>query len=189
MPEFRRLLDVDQGYNYKKDKQTPVGFITKLTVAGQSVVADQTCKDPTNPTQDLKVVAVLNDVLWQTGVTDAVYLSGQVSTANRQALALLVYNTPVNIEVTFQFSVYDYDPRAKKYFLAFHSNRHDMQGLLEKRGDELNLTVGDDPSAGVQSPENYPLAIGIKPQTSAQALHLATGDQKNVVKSWGLAVG
>jgi hypothetical protein len=189
MPEFRRPLDVYQGYNYKKDKQTPVGFITKMTVAEQAVTADQTCKDPTNPTQDLKVVAVLSDVLWQTGVTDAVYLSGQVSTANRQTLALLVYNTLVNINVVYQFSVYDYDPLAKKYFLAFHSNSQDMKGLLEKRGDELNLSVGDDPSTEVQSPENYPLSIGIKPQASAQALHIATGDQKNVVKSWGLAVG
>ncbi|MDP3278638.1 MAG: hypothetical protein Q8Q09_25840 [Deltaproteobacteria bacterium] len=189
MPEFRRPLDIYQGYNYKKDKQTPVGYITKMTIGETAVAADQTCKDPTNPTQDLKVVAVLSDVLWQTGVTDAVYLSGQVSTANRQSLALMVYNTLVNINVVFQFSVYDYDPLAKKYFLAFHSNSTDMKGLLEKRGDELNLSVADDVSSEVQSPENYSLSIGIKPQPSAQALHIATGDQKNVVKSWGLAVG
>lgn len=188
MPEFRRPLDIYQGYNYKKDKQTPVGFITKMTIGDTTVTADQTCKDPTNPTQDLKVVAVLSDVLWQTGVTDAVYLSGQVSTANRQSVALMVYNTLVNINVVFQFSVYDYDPLAKKYFLAFHSNSTDMNGLLEKRGDELNLSVADDASVEVQSPENYAISVGIKPQPSAQALHIATGDQKNVVKSWGLAV-
>ena len=75
MPEFRRVLDIYQGYNPKKDKQTPVGFVTRLTLGGRSLMADQTCKNPMNPREDLRVVAVLSDVLWETGVTDAVYFS------------------------------------------------------------------------------------------------------------------
>lgn len=189
MPEYRRNLDIYQGYNYKKDKQTPVGFITKLTVAGTDLTADQTCKDPTNPTTDLKAVTVLSGVLWETGVTDAVYFSGQVSATNRQNIATLIINNLTSVEVVYQFSVYDYDPVAKKYFLAFQSNSTDMNGLLEKRGDDLNITVADDASTEVQSPINYSFSIGIKPQPSAQTLHIATADQKTVVKSWGLALG
>ncbi len=190
MPEYRRSLDIYQGYNYKKDKQTPVGFILSMKVGDTVLTADQTCKDPTNPTQDLKVTAVMSSVLWETGVTDPVYLAGQISTANRQNVALMVINNLTNIVTVFQFSVYDYDPIAKKYFLAFHSNGTDMNGLLEKRGEELNISVADDASTEVQSPENYAFQIGIKPQASAQqAVHIATADQKNVVKAWGLAVG
>lgn len=189
MPEYRRNLDVYQGYNYKKDKQTPVGYITKLQIGTQSMAVDQTCKDPTNPTQDLKVVAVLSGVLWETGVTDAVYLQGQISTANRQDTSMLVINNLTNIQVVYQFSIYEYDPLQKKYFLSFHSNSTDMNGLLEKRGQELNLSVADDESTEVQSPENYAMQVGIKPQPSAQALHIASAVEKNVVKSWGLAVG
>jgi len=189
MPEFRKILDVYQGYNYKKDKQTPVGYITSITVAGSSLSVDQTCKDPTNPTADLKCFAVLSDVLWETGVTDAVYFSGQISITNKQTLQTIIYNSLTSVEVVFQFSVYEYDPLAKKYFLCFQSNSTDMNGVLEKRGEDLNLAVADDKSTEVQSPENYAFSIGIKPQPSAQALHIATGDQKNIVKSWGLAVG
>jgi hypothetical protein len=189
MPEYRRSLDIYQGYNYKKDKQTPVGFITKMKAAGTDLTADQTCKDPTNPTTDLKVVAVLSGAMWETGVTDAVYLSGQISAINRQNVATLIYNSLTSVEVVYQFSVYDYDPVAKKYYLAFHSNATDMNGLLEKRGEELNLSVADDPSTDVQSPINYSFQIGVKPQPSAQTLHIATADQKPVAKSWGLAVG
>lgn len=189
MPEYRRLLDVYQGYNYKKDKQTPVGFITKMTLAGTALTADQTCKDPTNPKNDLVVVAVLSDVLWQTGVTDAVYFSGQISAVNRQNVAALVINDLTSVEVVYQFNVYDYDPVAKKYYLAFHSNATDMNGLLEKRGDELNVSVADDPSTEVQSPINYAFQTGVKPQPTAQTLHIATADQKPVAKSWGLKVG
>ncbi|MCK6588096.1 MAG: hypothetical protein HUU21_04015 [Polyangiaceae bacterium] len=189
MPEFRRSLDVYQGYNYKKDKQTPVGFITKLKIGTVELVTDQKCKDPMNPTNELAVVAVLSGVLWEVGVTDAVYFSGQISTANKQSVALMVINALTNIETVFQFSVYDYDPLVKEYFLSFQSNSKDMNGLVEKRGDDLNISVADDPSTEVQSPENYAFQIGIKPQPSAQDLHLATGKGKNFVKSWGLKVG
>ena len=188
MPQYQRSLDLYQGYNYKKDKQTPVGYITSLQIGTAALAADQTAKDPTNPTRDLAVVAVLSDVLWQTGVTDAVYLSGQVSTANRQGIASLLLADSTSIQVVFQFAVYDYDPLAKRYFLAFHGNRTDLLGILEKRGDELNLGVADEPSYEVQSPENYAFQIGIKPQPTAQALHLATACEKHIVKSWGLAV-
>jgi hypothetical protein len=188
MAEYRRSLDIYQGYNYKKDKQTPVGFLTKITIGGTALTADQTCKDPTNPTSDLKVVAVLSGVLWETGVTDPTYFSGQISATNRQNVALMVINSLTKIDVVYQFSVYDYDPVAKKYFLAFQSNSTDMNGLIEKRGDDLNLSVADDAGTEVQSPENYAFQIGIKPQPSAQTLHIATADQKVVVKSWGLAV-
>ena len=189
MPEYRRSLDVYQGYNFKKDKQTLVGFITSIKIGDTVLTADQTCKDPTNPTADLKAVAVMSGVMWETGVTDAVYLSGQVSTANRQAVALLAIMNLTNIVTVFQFKVYEYDKIAKKYFIAFQSNDTDMNGLIEKRGEDLNISVADDASTEVQSPENYAFQIGIKPQASAQALHIATADQKNVVKAWGLAVG
>ena len=189
MPAYHRSLDIYQGYNFKKDKQTPVGFITGLRIAGQGFTADQRCKDPTDPGVDLAVVAVLSGVLWETGVTDSVYLSGQISVVNRQSVAMFVINSLTNIEVVFQYSVYDYDPVAKKYFLAFHSNRTDMRGLVERRGDEVNLSVADDPSTEVQSPVNYAFQIGIKPQPSAQVLSIATRDQTTIVKAWGLKLG
>jgi hypothetical protein len=189
MPTFSRSLDIYQGYNYKKDKQTPVGFIIKLKIGDTELKADQACKDPTNPTSDLKVVAVLSNILWETGVTDAVYFAGQISVDNRQEAAQLVINNLVNVDSVFQFSVYDYDPKEKKYYLAFHSNNADMKGLLEKRGEDLNIAVADDASTEVSSPLNYAFQVGIKPQPEAQALHLATGSGKNFAKSWGLKVG
>ena len=37
MPEFRKVLDIYQGYNFKKDKQTPVGFITKMKLGDKEL--------------------------------------------------------------------------------------------------------------------------------------------------------
>src|SRR5262245_36332707 len=132
MAEFNKTLDVYQGYNFKKDKQSSVGFITKMKIGDKQLTADQTCKDPTNPETDLKVVSVLSHVLWETGVTDAVYFAGQVSTGNKQSIAELVYKTLTNVTSEYQFELYEYDPIAKKYFLCFHSNKKDMKGILEK---------------------------------------------------------
>lgn len=188
MARYRGNLDIEQGYHYTKYKQTPVGFITKLQIGTESLAADQTVKDPTNPTQDLQVVGVLSGVLWESGVTDAIYFAAQISGTDRQAVARLVMTELTNVPVVFQFSIYDFDQIAKKYFLAFHSNSTDMNGVIEYRGDELNIAVADDPSTEVTSPENYAFEIGITPQASAQTLHIATAEQKGVVKSWGLAV-
>lgn len=189
MAQFARALDTYQGYNYKKDKQSSVGFITELKIGDTTLTADQTCKDPTSPETDLKAVAVLNHFLWNTGTTDALYFSGQISTANKQNVAMLVLKDLVKVEVTYKYKVYDYDPAAKAYFLACDSQDSQLKGMLEKNGSELNLAVADDPSAEVQIPENYTFQIGIKPQPEAQSIHIATAQGKNVVKAWGVTVG
>lgn len=188
MPEFRKQCDVYQGYNFKKDKQTTVGFITSMKIGAVTLAADTTVKDPLNPTSDLKVVAVLSDVLWELGVTDALYFTGQISVYNRQNVMDLIINTMTSVETVFKYCVYEYDLVAKVYFKTFHCNDTDMNGLLEKKGEDLNLTVAEQLSTEVQSPENYTMNVGIKPQPTAQSLTVCSSSTKNVVKSWGLTV-
>lgn len=186
MPHFTKGCDVYQGFNFKKDKSTTVGFITALKVNGQEVKADITAKDPLNPTTDLPVVSVLSEVAWATGATDALYFSGQITATNRQDLALMVYKDLTKVEVLFKYNIYEYDPVANKYFKCFHCSDTEMKGLLEKNGNDLTLSVADDASAEIQSPLNFSFNIGIKPQSAEQALTIATADQKNVVKQWGV---
>lgn len=188
MPQFSRALDVYQGFNFKKDKQTPVGYILSIKIGDQDLTADQeTIKDPEQPDNALsdKVVAVLNHYLWETGVTDAMYFSGQVSTANKQKIAEMILGSFANIEIAFKYVVYEYDPLQKKYF---KSNFVDatLTGLLEKSGDDLNISVADDASTDVQSPKNFTFQIGIKPKTLEQSVNLATAASKNIVKKWGV---
>lgn len=188
MPQFSRSLDVYQGFNFKKDKQSPVGYITKLKLGDIEMVADQeTIKDPEQPDKALanKVVGVLNHYLWETGTTDAIYLSAQVSTSNKQVLSAALMGTWANVAVEFQYVVYEYDPLQKKYFKSNFSDKV-LLGILEKNGGDLNLSVADDPSTEVQSPKNFTLQVGIKPKTQEQTVNLATGSGKNLVKQWGI---
>ncbi|RYZ40736.1 MAG: hypothetical protein EOO71_14840 [Myxococcaceae bacterium] len=188
MPQFSRNLDVYQGFNFKKDKQTPVGYITALTIGGVALKADQeTIKDPENPDAAIadKVVAVLNHYLWDTGVTDAMYFSGQVSVANKQAVAEMLLGKFSNIEVVIKYVVYEYDPIGKKYFKSNFLDA-EIKGLLEKNGDELNMSVADNESREVQSPKNYTFTLGVKPQALEQSLNLATSSTKKLAKKWGV---
>ncbi len=191
MPQFARSLDVYQGFNFKKDKQTPVGYITSLKMGGITLAADQvTIKDPEQPDKTIadKVVGVLNHYMWETGTTDAMYMSAQISTENKQTLAAALLGSWSNIEVEIKYVVYEYDPKLKKYY---KSNSVDavLKGLLEKNGDELNLSVADDPSTEVLSPKNFTLQMGVKPQSLEQTVNLATASGKNLVKQWGITEG
>ncbi|HLM48346.1 MAG TPA: hypothetical protein VK458_31065 [Myxococcaceae bacterium] len=188
MAQFARSLDIYQGFNFKRDKQAPVGFITSLQIGdGEAFPADQeTIKDPLGPGDNHDpVVGVLNHFLWETGTTDAFYMSAQVSTSNKQHLSELLFGTWTHVEVTFNVVIYEYDPKNKSYFKSMWADQ-DLQGVLEKNGDDLNLSVADNPSSEVQSPLNFTMQIGIKPAPLEQSVNMATGQGKTVVKQWGV---
>lgn len=187
MPSFDRSLNVYQGFNFNKDKQDKVGFLTALTIGSEALAVDLSCKEPTSPTTVLKAVAVLDNFSWGTGITDSIYLTGRISLSNKQKVAELLLGTLTDTTVLFNFEVYEYDQLAKKYFKSSYPNE-ELKGLLEKSGDNLNLRISEDPSSDVQSPLNFQLQLGIKAQETEQTINLATGDQKVITKAWGLTV-
>jgi len=189
MATFQKTCDIYQGYNYKKDVQTPVGFITELKIGDVTLKADQSCKDPMAPETDLVVVTVLSGAMWELGVTDAHYFTGQISVYNKQQVQMLTYKDLTKVDVEFKFAVYDYDPLEKKYFKCLlGTDDAVLKGILEKNGEDLNLSVADDASPEVQSPENYAFQVGIKPQPEAQTATVAVSFSDKVVKAWGLTV-
>lgn len=189
MPTFQKSCDIQQGYNFKKDIQTSVGFLTSLKIGDLTLKADQTVKDPLSPETDFPVVAVLTGAMWELGVTDTLYYTGQISVYNKQQTQLLVYKDMTKVDVVFKFAVYSYDPIEKKYFKCLlGTDDAELNGILEKNGADLNLSVSDDASGEVQSPENYAFQIGVKPQPSAQVVTVATSFSDKVVKAWGLKV-
>jgi len=188
--ELNYSFDVVQGFDFNQSKTPRIGFLKKLKVGADELPANLTCKDPLAPKTDLKCVAVLGGAGWTTGNTAPVFLQGQINEDNRQTLANQLLNGLPSIEVVYQFTCYEYDPKAKKYFKCFYSNDTDMNGLIMKNGEDLMLQVAGDPSTDVQSPRNYGLQIQIKPQSAAQqALMVAIADQKPVAKQWGVKEG
>jgi|SRR4051812_47919377 hypothetical protein len=188
MATFQKSCDIKQGFDFKKDIQTPVGFLTSVTIGGVALKADLTIKDPMTPANDLPVVAVLSGAMWELGPTDTLYYTGQISVANKQVTQQLIYADLSKVDVVFAFSVYAYDPIQKAYFQCLLPTSNPLNGLVEKNGTDLNMSVADDFSSEVQSPENYAFQIGVKPQPSSQQVTVATSFSVKVVKPWGITV-
>lgn len=187
MPSFDHALDARQGYAFSERVQTPVGFITRFAMGDTELAADQPCAAPGRPGATLRAVAVLSHVYWETGVTDAIYFSGHVSATNKQRIAELIYQGVTNVSATFAFVVYAFDQAGQPaaYAPCFHSDDAALQGVLEKRGEDLALSVADDPSNDVPSPRNFAFQLGVKPFPAAQVLHLAAGAGRTLAKPWG----
>ena len=189
MALFQKYCDVEQGYDFKKDVQTPIGYITSLKIGDTTLKADQTVKDPLSPETDLAVVAVLSGATWDLGVTDPLHFTGQVSVYNKQQIKLLIIKDLSKVDVTFKVAVYEYDPVEKKYFKCLlGTDDAELKGLLEKNNGELNLSVAEDASRDVPSPQNFSFRTGINPQPSAQVVTVATSFSDKVVKAWGMKV-
>ena len=133
MPQFARALDVYQGFNFRKDKQTNIGFINSLKIGTVTLAADITAKDPMAPTTDVTVVAVMSDFIWGLGVTDSLSLNGQICLPNKQSIGGLLLSDLSNVAVEVQLTIYEYDALQKKYFKSFCSDAV-LKGLVERKG-------------------------------------------------------
>jgi len=196
--ELSYTCSVRQGFNFEKDAQDTVGFVTAMTVSGQKLKADITVTDPLKiDSGKISVVGVLSRTTWQGGYADPLALVMQVSAANKDVISSLVHQKLSNTKVNIQFVVYQFDQEAKEaqYFKAFHSNEKDLECLIEKgpassssSSAPLVIAIATDPDGVVQSPRNYGFSLCAVPQDKAQELHFAIGLGKAMVKRFGIEV-
>ena len=193
MARFTRSTDVEQGFNFDRKKQTPVGHLLSLQVgdsaAGKGVAFTPDFTGIQNPAQPGSVVspglvAVISEFDWSSSTTGTIYIGGRISTPNKQSLMALLLGSWTDMRVFFRFNLYEYDPAQLGYFISAGSDAV-LSGVLEKQCDELTLDVENQESTEVQAPKNYAFRIGIKPGAIAQPIKLATGVGKTIVKQWG----
>jgi hypothetical protein len=188
MPHFSKVLSLKQGFNFDKDKQDKVGFVTLLRLNGQELGAELPgIKDPERPWTLLHggAVSVLSSFDWSTGSTDAMYFSGELSTENGQKMAELLQETEGELKVVFAFSIYEYEPSKKGYFRSAYADKP-LQGLIDRTSSHV-FRVADDPAGEVQSPQNYAFRIGIKPESQKQKVQMYVGEQRKITKIWGIS--
>jgi hypothetical protein len=185
MSEFQRVCDVYQGYDFKPDRQTTIGYITAFNVAGTDLAADQSNRNPLDLSEHIAAVVVLSQVIWLEGAREGLIFSGQVSVANKQVIAAFYFDAAANLDVTFAFDVYEFDSSAKKYFNGFSSGGATIKGTLMRNGVDISLSVSSDPSTQVQSPLNFSASIGIAAPPVNESLTVATDASTSITKPWG----
>ena len=181
------FCSVYQGFHFDKTDQAPVGHVNSLKIGDQTIGPDVAVTDPRNITGDhIKVFGVLSYIYWEGGIFDPIQFSCQVSAGNKDIL-LAIINTGLSddTEVLFEFTVYNFDPDAKKYYKAFHSGQATLEGLILKQDGELAISIDTEALMEVVSPENFAFQLGVVPQDKNQELHVEVSDTDKFVKPWG----
>lgn len=188
MAEISFNASVAQGFNFEKDAQDCVGHINSLKIGDKELKSDLTVTDPEDVSKTVKAFGILSSIYWKGGYADPVQFSCQISTDNKNIIATLVHKSMSNTEVDLAFTVYDYDPKEKKYYKCFHTNAVKLACLIYKSGGELAMTLDMEQGAEVVSPKNYQFNLGAMPQDKAQEIHLAVSVSDKLVKQFGIAV-
>ena len=100
----------------------------------------------------------------------------------------MTHKSLANTEVLFDFNIYDYDPKEKRYYKCFHTNDTKLKGLVLKSGGELAMSIDMDQSMEVVSPKNFSFSLGVMPQDLDMAIHLAVSVSDKFAKKWGVEV-
>lgn len=189
MAELTYSCSVNQGFNFHPDAQEYVGHLTKLKVGGKEMKADLAVTTPEDITGDnVKVVGVMSSIYWGGGMAEPIEMTAQVSVTNKQELMLLQHSDLSDTSVEFQFIIFAYDQKKKKFYQALHCNDTDLKGLIFKSGSELHLAIDADQSMEVENPPNFYFSLGVMPKEEEQSVHLAVSVDGKFVKQWGIKV-
>lgn len=190
MAESSYPCSIRQAFNFEKDQQVLVGHLVALKIGTVQLAADIKLTNPLQPAADadkVDVVGAVSNIYWTGGYADPLQFNANISIANKTEVAVLTHTNLANTEVLFKFKIFEFDPVAKKYFVAFWDNDTEMKGFVQKNGGDLDLRISRDNDPTVESPLNFPLSINIMPQPVAQTLHLAMSDTRKLTKVWGVA--
>ena len=190
MASSQYSCSIRQGFNFEKDAQVLVGHVVSMTIGTQELGTDLKVTDPTNfgTDNDLDIVGIISDISWQGGYADPIQIAFNVSNENAKLVSIMKHTDLSDTTVVFKFKIYDFDPIAKVYYLAFHTDDTDMKGLVFKQGGELALEIAAQPDSQVASPLTFQMYTGIMPQEEAQVVNFAVSNTDKFVKSWGVAV-
>jgi len=188
--ELSYQCDVIQGFNFDKTMQSLVGHINSIKIGDSELDVDLTVTDPTDLAGDkIKVVGIISNIGWEGGYAQDIMIAAQIGNANQKAVTLLQHADLSNTAVEFVFTVYAYDPDAKKYYKCFHANDEALKGLVQKDSvGGLALSCDPEQSTDVMSPLNFFFDIGIMPEDTEQDIHVAVSDTDKFVKNWGVTV-
>ena len=179
--------NIKQGFDFSKDKQVTIGFLTSLKVGNLELTPDFPLYDPVEDAEE-KVVGVMGHVEWNTDKTSPIAFSAQVSLDNKKAMkeALLGALPNGDAEVEFRMLEYDSSPDQKKYYVSFSTGDNPVNASLRKAGANLDISVDDAPTPEVQQPANFGLRFSLVPDQVDQDLHVAVGVGANMAKQWGV---
>ncbi|MFT8246369.1 hypothetical protein [Roseomonas sp. BN140053] len=190
MPQFSRSLNAHVAFAGNNARHDPVGYITTFQAPGGISLApdiraawmEEAGRHPSSvdirPTGGkVPVVGVMTMLLWDTGVTDSIFVQCMMSTANAARLGPM---QDVSYPVRFGFCVSEYDPSAKKYYSSMQPGQPGPMGATI-----ASLAVSDEVSREIGM-NVVAVEFEAKPNATPKSLMLATAHGRTIVKKWGV---
>jgi len=188
MAEEHHFCDVENGFNFKRDIQNPLGHLKALTVGQQVIEANMEVISP-EAGDMVTVVGIISEVKWEGGDAHPITVKCQVSNSNKVLLTELTGDTLHDTGVEFDFDIFEYDPAPdqRKFYKCFHTNDEVVKGRLEKdHKGKLSIEVAKEASHEVESPLNFYMKFTVNPEEIEQVLHIAHAVQSNKTSRWGV---
>lgn len=180
--------DAAKAFDFKIKEMPTTGYILGMKLKDDTLKADWGVKDPENPTSDLKVVAVLDQISWSGKATDPITFIGRMSADNRKLYNSWRANQNGGSDISINWVVKEYDVTAKQYFQSFHSEGSDINFMTT---DAQPPAMEPKAEPKPDKPMNYKFTLSVSPKSEGgvQKLGLAFGvDHKQAVEL-GIATG
>ncbi len=189
MTKIEFSFEADHALHFDRDEHDHVGHLLGFGLGSDvTLTPDISVLEPKFQ-KPVTVVGLITEVKWAGAPDDEMDLSALISTANRQLVMNVVHKAVSEIDVTFKFTIYDYDIEKTKWYGALHTNDQTIDGLIKvntiAKPARLELEVAPKPEPKIPSPALWEMSVKIKPGTKSQTIHFLTGALQKVVKEWG----
>ena len=193
--------ETEHAFDFERNDQHLIGHIDFLKIGTTTLTRDITLLKPIGFV-DSVVVGALDMFEWSGNQGDPITLDLVVSPDNRGTVAGLVYSDLANTDVTFDLTAWDYDSRAKQFFVTVYGkNCKGKLRLKEKKkadgtasdtddagvaiAGELNLSIESAPHKDIAPPVHL-LKMVIHPGSTICTINFAAAHLSKVVKKWGV---
>jgi hypothetical protein len=190
----------DHAFNFDRDEHDIIGHLASLTIGPEVTLAQDIHIQNPFDFSTITVAGVIKLIEWDGKPADVLTVNVLVSTSNKQALTGVAYKGfEEDPAVTLDFTVYDYDYAAQKYFRAFALTSDDpLKGTIAKMNDgtptgnraviDMTIAAAPEKTAGGQtfSPQVWSVEFKVNPGSTTQNLRWATGSKQKVIKKWGV---
>lgn len=180
--------DAAGAFDFKIKEMPITGYILGMKLKDDSLKADWGVKDPENPTGELKVVAVLDQVSWTGKSTDPITFAGRMSADNRKIFNSWKAKQDGGSDICVNWVVKEYDVAAKQYYQSFHSEGKDIKFMVT---DAKKPAMAPKAEPKPDKPMNYKFELCLSPKSGGgvQMLGYATGTDHKMSLELGIATG
>jgi hypothetical protein len=189
---YNYACDLAYGFIQNPNEHQRVGYVTEFAGLGlpQALKADLTVTNP-QTAANVTVVGVMQEFVWNGGVSDPLQIQLYVSQENAAQLKVLQESVLTTTKVSaLNYLIIDYDQEAKRWFTQA-APVQPLSGIVPG-GSNPDLNVDLTPVAVAEGIDVYVYKVSVQVAPGANqsyVLTFASSSTTPLAKAWGLVTG